>query len=54
MIEGQIEVYTEPGADAYRSRKDYPRGQAVPVEFDGKSFGTIPSEEVLPESTPVT
>ncbi len=58
LIEGQIEVYTDPTGPAeipeYRNRKDYPRGRVIPVEFDDKNFGSIASEEVLPEAVAAT
>jgi Uma2 family endonuclease len=48
----QIEVYADPNtaADppAYRTRTDYPPGDAVPVVLDGAAVGTIAVSELLP------
>ena len=50
--EEQIEVYTDPTGDcdepAYRSRRDYHRGEDVPLILDGVEVARIPVNELLP------
>ncbi len=47
-----VEVYTDPsGPDAlpaYRQRRDYGRGQAVPVILEGRDLGVIAVDDLLP------
>ena len=50
--EQQIEVYTDPTGDcdepAYRLRRDYRRGDEVPLMLDGVEIARIPVNELLP------
>ena len=50
--DGQVEVYTDPTGDCdeptYRNRRDYPRGEDVPLVLDGVEVGRIPVAELLP------
>lgn len=50
----QVEVYTDPSGPTdpvdprYATRRDFPAGDAVPVELDGATVGTIPVDDLLP------
>jgi Uma2 family endonuclease len=52
LIERIVEVYTDPDPTttppAYRTRTDYPPGQAVPIVLDGQTVGQIPVDDLLP------
>lgn len=51
VIDGQIEVYTQPGgpadAPAYQQRQDFLPGASVPVVLDGQTVGSIAVSEVI-------
>jgi Uma2 family endonuclease len=53
VVDRQVEVFTEPGPQGYRSRVDFPEGQAVPVIIDTQELGRIAVDDILP-SAPVT
>ena len=48
----QIEVYTDPTGDCdepvYRNRRDYHRGEEVPLVLDGVEIARIPVADLLP------
>ncbi len=50
--DSRVEVYTDPsGPDAlpaYRQRRDFGRGQAVPLVLDGMELGVIAVNDLLP------
>ncbi|MFO0800227.1 MAG: Uma2 family endonuclease [Gemmataceae bacterium] len=50
LVDGQVEVYTDPAATppAYRTRTDFRPGQDVPLVLDGVAVATIPAAELLP------
>lgn len=51
LLEDQVEVYTDPkagSAPAYRLRRDYQLGDAVPVVVAGKTLGRIAVRDLLP------
>jgi Uma2 family endonuclease len=48
LIDGQVEVYTLPGRNGYRSRQVFPRGQEVPVVIDGVEVGRLAVAAILP------
>jgi Uma2 family endonuclease len=52
LIDGQIEVYTDPDPSAsppaYATRTDYRPGQDVPIVLDGVTVGSIPAADLLP------
>jgi Uma2 family endonuclease len=48
LIDGQVEVYTNPSQDGYASRQDYRSGQSVPVIIDGTEVARFPIAELLP------
>jgi Uma2 family endonuclease len=48
LVHRQVEVYTDPGPEGYRSRVDFLEGQAVPVMIDGRHLGEIAVDDILP------
>ncbi len=48
LVNRQIEVYTDPGPQRYRSRVDFPGGTAVPVVIDGQQLGQVVVDDILP------
>jgi len=52
LIDGVVEVYTQPSgpseSPAYGSRRDFARGEAVPVVLDGITLATLAVAELLP------
>ncbi len=43
-----IEVYSNPTNAAYATQQDYHAGDAVPVVIDGRQFGEIAVDDILP------
>jgi Uma2 family endonuclease len=50
LVEDQVEVYTDPASDGYKTRLDLKRGDLIPVVIDGILVGQIPVSEVLPRN----
>jgi Uma2 family endonuclease len=52
LVDQRVEVYTDPtgpdSAPVYRIRRDYRRGDLVPLVIDGQDLGSIPAQELLP------
>jgi Uma2 family endonuclease len=48
LIDRQVEVYTGPGPEGYRSRQVYTPGQDVPIVIDGATMGQVAVIELLP------
>jgi hypothetical protein len=48
LIDEQIEVYTDPAGDGYRTRQVYPRGTDVPVMLGGIERGRVRVDDLLP------
>jgi Uma2 family endonuclease len=48
LIDHQVEVYSEPGPQGYRSRHTFRRGRHVPVAIDGLERGRIAVADILP------
>jgi Uma2 family endonuclease len=48
VVNRQVEVYTDPGPQGYRSRVDFPEGQTVPVVIEGRQLGEIVVADILP------
>jgi Uma2 family endonuclease len=48
LVDRQLEVYTDPGPEGYRSREDFRVGQAVPVVVDGQKRGEVAVNDFLP------
>ena len=48
LIDHQIEVYTDPADDGYRTQEVYQRGSHVPVIFDQIERGHVRVDDLLP------
>jgi Uma2 family endonuclease len=48
LVDGHVEVYTDPGPTGYRSRQDFSPGESVPVVIDGHEVGRIAVADILP------
>jgi len=48
LIDGLVEVYTQPRSGKYRKRTDYTAKQEVPVVLAKNTIGSIPVKEFLP------
>lgn len=51
LVEEQVEVYTEPRAGkspGYRQRKDYKKGERVPMVLDGRVIACLAVDELCP------
>ena len=48
LLEGQVEVYTQPEADRYVAVQPFKPGQAVPVVIDGQEIGRVAVADLLP------
>ena len=48
LVEGQVEVYSDPSPAGYQSRQVFQPGQDVPVVIDGNEVGKIPVADILP------
>ena len=48
LVDRQVEVYTKPGPQGYRSTEIFTEGQSVPVVIGGQEVGRIAVEDILP------
>jgi Uma2 family endonuclease len=48
LLDRQVEVYTRPAKNAYRSQKIFVSGQQVPVVIDGQELASIAVDDLLP------
>ncbi|HZT79189.1 MAG TPA: Uma2 family endonuclease [Gemmataceae bacterium] len=52
LIDGRVEVYTDPAGSGqrarYRQRRDYASGEAVPLVVAGRDIDSIPVLDLLP------
>ena len=48
LVDRQLEVYSDPHPDGYRTRTDYRSGQHVPVVLDGTLVGQVAVDGLLP------
>ncbi len=48
LVDRQVEVYTDPGPDGYRSRVDFKPGERIPVVLDGEQVGEVAVDDILP------
>lgn len=48
LIHRQVEVYTDPGPEGYRSRAVVAEGESVDVVIDGQLLGRIAVADILP------
>ena len=53
LVHRQVEVYTDPGPEGYRSCAAFAEGQSVPVVIDGQPLGRVAVADLLP-SRPAT
>jgi Uma2 family endonuclease len=47
LVDGRIEVYTDPSADGYKTRQDFQADQDVPLVIDGTEVGRIAVNDIL-------
>jgi len=48
LVDGHVEVYTDPAGDSYNHCEIFKRGDEIPVVIDGKPVGQIAVSEILP------
>ncbi len=48
LVDRQVEVYSNPGPDGYRTREVFAPGANVPVVVDGTLLGQIAVVDILP------
>jgi Uma2 family endonuclease len=48
LVDRQVEVYTDPGPDGYRSTEVFKEGRSVPVVIGGREVGRIAVKDILP------
>jgi Uma2 family endonuclease len=48
LVDGQVEVYSDPGPGGYRSHQVLAPGHALSVVIDGVEIGAIPVSDILP------
>jgi Uma2 family endonuclease len=48
LVDGQVEVYSDPGLSGYRSHEVLAPGHALRVMIDGVEVGEIPVADILP------
>jgi len=48
LVDGQVEVYSDPGPAGYQSTQVIKPGQDVPVVLDGLEVGRIAAKDLLP------
>jgi Uma2 family endonuclease len=48
LVDGQVEVYSDPGPSGYRSHEVLAPGHALRVMIDGVEVGEIPVADILP------
>jgi Uma2 family endonuclease len=47
LVDRQVEVYSSPGPEGYRSSQVYTPGQDVPIVIDGSTLGQVAVAELL-------
>jgi Uma2 family endonuclease len=47
LVDRQVEVYTDPAPDGYRSSQVFTAGQNVPVVIDGQQIGQVAVDDIL-------
>ena len=48
LVDRQVEVYTRPTKNGFKSRKDYLPGQQIPVTIDGRKLPPVAVDDLLP------
>ena len=54
LLHRQVEVYSDPGPEGYRSHKVVAEGESVAVMIDGQELGRIAVADLLPRRRPPT
>jgi len=52
LVDRQVEVYSRPGKNGYRSHRIFTSGEQVPVTIGGQELPPIPVESLLPRLKP--
>ena len=52
LVDRQVEVYSRPGKNGYRSHRIFTSGEQVPVTIGGQDLPPIPVESLLPRLKP--
>jgi Uma2 family endonuclease len=47
LVDRQVEVYSDPVPDGYRSKQVFTAGQSIPVMLDGQVIGQIAVDDIL-------
>jgi Uma2 family endonuclease len=47
LVDERVEVFTDPGPAGYRSRREYVRGEIIPVLVNGTEVGRVAVADVL-------
>jgi Uma2 family endonuclease len=47
LVDGQVEVYTDPGPDGYATAQNFAPGQEIPVVIEGVEVGRIAVADIL-------
>jgi Uma2 family endonuclease len=47
LVDRQVEVYSDPGPDGYRSFHVFTPGQQIPVMLDGRLIGQVAVDDIL-------
>jgi Uma2 family endonuclease len=48
LVQGQVEVYTDPSGGRYQGHMVFKRGEEIPVVIDGQVVGRIAVSDILP------
>jgi Uma2 family endonuclease len=48
LVDEEVEVYTDPSPAGYQSRRDYARGDDIPVRVNGVERGRITVADLVP------
>jgi len=48
LVQGQVEVYTDPAGGRYQNHTVFKRGEEIPVVIDGQLVGRIAVSDILP------
>jgi Putative restriction endonuclease len=49
LVDRQVELYSDPGAECDRSTQIFTPGQDIPIVIDGVTMGQVPAASILPE-----
>ena len=48
LVDRQVEVYSDPGPNGYKTRQDFHPGEHIPLVIDGQEVGRIAVSDLLP------